>query len=162
MHKDKAEHLNFFRTEVNNLYSEIKQWISETNLRYEESTIRLNEKNCDEYEINKLTLITEENATPIEIEPIGAWVIGANGRIDIKGQWDRIIIVHLNKGGPFGNIALNNDDGNPLDAKKRPFFKEINEAGWYWFEHKLSSKGHKLTSELFFDILADVSGYERK
>ena len=160
MHNDKAKHLNFFRTEVNNLYAEIKKWISETNLKCDESTIKINEKNSGEYEINKLTLSTKEEATIIaEIQPIGAWVIGANGRIDIKGVHDRIIIVHLNEGGPSLNSTTNDALGHS-ETHKRNFFKGINEAGWYWIEHKLSSKGHKLTPELFFYILDDISDYE--
>lgn len=160
MHSDIAKHLNFFRTEVKNLYSEIKAWVSETNLRCEESTITINEKNSGEYQINRLTLLTKEESTKIaEIEPIGAWVIGANGRIDIKGIHDRIIIVHLNEGEPSINSTIIHAISHS-ETHKRPFFKGIDEDGWYWIEHKLSSKGHKLTAELFFDILSDISDYE--
>ncbi|MDD5034252.1 MAG: hypothetical protein PHE55_05795 [Methylococcaceae bacterium] len=160
MNSDKANHLKFFLNEVSALYSEIREWISGTNLVYDEEPISINEKNCGKYETKKVLLSKKDGTRIAEIVPIGAWVIGANGRIDFKGLHDQIIIVHLSQGGPAANLTIRDAEGHPVTQSK-PLFRGINEEGWYWIEHKLSSKGHQLTAELFFDILADISNYER-
>jgi len=157
MNSEKKSRLDFFLSEVDRLYTEIKAWISGYELLSSESDILITEKKCGEYQTKKLTLSTKDGTRIAEIVPIGAWVVGANGRIDIIGLHDRIIIVHLDKGGPSFNFTFR----VPMKTDKRFIYKGIDEAGWYWFEHKLSSKGHKLTAELFFEILADISDYER-
>lgn len=155
MNNEQKKQLDFFVAEVERLYREIKEWVSTSSLECRESQISITEKSSGTYTIKKLTIFAEGGDMVAELVPVGTWVIGAKGRVDIIGRHDRLIIVHLS---PAANSST--DAKSHLAPQSRPLFKGIDEAGWYWIEHKLSSRAQKLTAELFFEILDDISDYE--
>ena len=83
----------------------------------------------------------------------------ANGRIDIKGPHDKIILVDLDAGGPTTTRTTTTEDGP--STRTRHFYKGIDTPGWYWIDNRASSRGHKLDRDLFLNLLAEVSDHER-
>jgi hypothetical protein len=100
---------------------------------------------------------TQENKPIAEIIPVAAWVVGANGRIDIRGIYDNIILLHLNQGGPAITTTIR--DGKRVTSQTNPIYRGITEAGWYAIDRR-TSKGHKFNKQTLFDVLLEVSDYE--
>lgn len=63
----------------------------------EEKDYNINEKASGDYVTKKLVIFRDTGNQIAEICPVGAWVIGANGRIDLIGDFDRQILIYLKK-----------------------------------------------------------------
>lgn len=148
-----------FLSQIDILFESIKEWSSTANLEVSSSEININEEAFGPYNSLKLSIKNSSGKEIAQIIPIGASIIGANGRVDIKGLYDNIIIVLLNKGGP--KITITTMDGDKSSTESTPFYKGIDEDGWYWIEDK-RDKGHLFNAELFFELLSEISDYESK
>ncbi|MDD2725251.1 MAG: hypothetical protein PHH59_14680 [Methylovulum sp.] len=148
-----------FLTSLSTLFLNIETWVAsdEHGLSIHKSECLLDEEEYGVYSAPQLTILNANGDKIAEVIPVAASVLGANGRVDIKGRYDNVTILDLNKGGPQIN-GLVAERGHPF-IRTTPLYKGIDEAGWYWIEHKFSSKGHLLTRELFFEILDDVCEY---
>ena len=150
---------NEFLQKVEVLFSDINQWIKETGLATSTLEIEITEEAFGSYKSSKLLIKNREEREIAQIIPIGASILGANGRVDMKGMYDTVIIVDLNKGGPKMTSTIRDSEGNELSTNTTYFYRGIDEAGWYWIENK-RDKGHLLNSKLFFDLLSEISDYE--
>ncbi|MGZ8219485.1 hypothetical protein [Methylomagnum sp.] len=158
MNEDITQQRDEFLGRVNQLFLDIESWIQPTELKLVKSKTFILEELLGSYEAPKLIVRTPQGKEIAEITPIGRCILGANGRIDIKGSYDNIGIVHLDQGGPKAIITEHNGDRE--FTRVSYFYKGIDGAGWYWIEGKLG-KGYKFDRELFFDLLSEVSDYER-
>jgi hypothetical protein len=145
---DDRDKRRLFIQKINALFSNIKEWLIGSDLRaLSEDIIIEDALGC--YSIEKLLINTHSNKQIAQIIPVGALILGANGRVDINGLYDNETIVLLDKGGPSITI----------DDKQCYLYKAITESGWYWIEDK-RDKGHLFNAELFFELLAEISDYE--
>ncbi|MGZ8175674.1 MULTISPECIES: hypothetical protein [Methylobacter] len=154
------EYPSSFLASLGTVFSSIEKWATSAGLKIVKSEISITEEACGTYSAPKLSILNSSGTELAEVIPVGASILGANGRIDIKGTYDKVIIVDLNIGGPSMTTTVTVGDHKETHTKH--FYRGIDEAGWYWIESKISGKGHKLTSELFFELLAEVSDYERQ
>lgn len=156
---DKKQKLSKFLNRVESLFTEIKQWLNNTDLIVIPIDITISEQDFGEYHCNKLIIKNKHEKEIAQIIPIGASILGANGRVDIKGLYDNVIISDFKKGGPKMMTIHKDKNGNETVGRTHYYYRGIDQDGWYWIEDK-RSKGHLLDSELFFDLLAEVSDYE--
>lgn len=157
MNAEAEKKLNSFLKKVDELLSSIEAWSQDENLITTRMKISISEEDCGIYDIEKL-LISEKTGQEIaQIIPISSSVLGANGRVDIKGLYDNAILVELNKGGP--TITTTVSDGGEKYTRVKPLYRGIDEDGWYWIERNASSKGRKITRDMFFELLDEVSDY---
>ncbi len=63
----------------------------------EQKDCKLNEEASGEYTAKKMMIFENGKKQVAEIRTVGAWVIGANGRIDLIGDFDQQILVYLKK-----------------------------------------------------------------
>jgi hypothetical protein len=148
-----------FLKQVETLFSEIKQWATNADLTVSSVEITIEEEAFGSYSTSKLLIKNKQGREIAQIIPIGASILGANGRIDIKGLYDSEIIVALNKDGPKMVTTIRDDNGNETGTKTKYFYKGIDEDGWYWIENK-RDKGYRLNAQLFFELLSEISDYE--
>jgi hypothetical protein len=158
MRTEVDQHLETFLAKVNHLLSDIEEWSRSAGLATSQEEISITEEACGTYKTRKLLIQSTTGARLAEVIPISAWVLGANGRVDLKGIFDTIILVDLDAGGPTLTSTITT--GNHQETHTRHFYRGIDEPGWYWIESKVSGRGHKLSRELFLDLLAEVSDYE--
>ena len=125
---------------VAGLFSEVESWIATKNLRARHLEIEINEESAGVYKIDSLRLETVEGKEIADLTPVGAFVIGANGRIDLNGNIDKVIIVNLVKTGPALRSSVTT--ANQTATSSRSFYKGIEKSGWYWIEDKLRGKAH--------------------
>ncbi|NQS97927.1 MAG: hypothetical protein HQ591_05695 [candidate division Zixibacteria bacterium] len=145
-----------FLDRVNELLSRMKKWLSKNNYSFQDAETNITEKN-KRYFAPAIDLTIPEKNYKVKIIPIGCFIIGAEGRVDIVGSLDRAILVFLRKGGPAVTIQEQNRNVSMTPGQPRLFFKNINEDGWYWIEDKRLGRAKPIDEELFMDLLRWVS-----
>jgi hypothetical protein len=105
-----------------------------------------------------LTIDDAHGKQVAQLIPVGAWIIGAEGRVDLVGLLDKEILVYLKKGGPHLKVK---ESTEPSDAREwsRPLFQGVDRPGWYWIEEKRLGRARLVTKQLFLDLLAEVSDH---
>lgn len=156
MNQSTHNELQSFLGKVSQLFSEMESWCASENLAFQKIPISISEEAYGHYETEQLKITTKDGKHIADVTPIGASILGANGRIDIKGPHDKIILVDLNAGGPTATVI---EDG--VSTRTRHFYKGIDTPGWYWIDNRASSRGHKIDRDLFLNLLAEVSDHER-
>jgi len=158
MKKETEDCLNDFFNHIDELFLKIEEWSKNNGLITKRLDISISEEACGSYHIDKLLITDGDRNKVAEIVPVGAWILGANGRVDIKGHYETLILVDLDKGGPSTTITT--EDGVAgKHTYTKSFYRGIDENGWYWIDSTVSSKGHKLSQNFFLDLLEKVSGY---
>jgi len=160
MDDKKKSILQQFLDSIAELYSQIDNWLGSTSLRATRQKVEIVEEACGAYKVQKLTISDPGGTTIADIVPIGAWIIGAKGRVDLIGRRDKVILVNLEKGGPAMTTTINCGAYEETSATK--FYTGVEEAGWYWIEDRRLGKARKIDKELFYGLLAEVSDYESK
>ncbi|MBM4023834.1 MAG: hypothetical protein FJ280_00280 [Planctomycetes bacterium] len=129
---------------VNALYSDAEKWIEGTDLEVSRGTMELDEEALGRYAAPTLTIQDAQGKKVADLLPVGAQIIGAEGRVDIVGRLDRNHLLYL----------------PPKEAGVRRSFKGMGEAGWYWIGETRLRRVHRLAQELFLDLLSEVSDYD--
>lgn len=156
MDEKKEQMVQHFLKSMTELYENIRSWLDIASLQTSPlEEIELREEAYGAYKAQKMTIQDADGITIADIMPVGAGVIGASGRVDLVGKYDRVIIVLLEKGGPI--ITTMDSGGKPSVTR---FYKDIKEAGWYWIEDRRRGKAHKIDKEIFYELLTEVSDYE--
>ncbi|TYT74473.1 hypothetical protein [Desulfobotulus mexicanus] len=158
MNEDRTIILDRFLKSIDTLYNNIRFWLSPYGLSILQEEIEIAEEASGTYKANKFIIQDDKNETIASIIPVGAWVIAANGRVDLIGKLDKVIIVNLEKDGLLQSPSVK--AGDYQDTATKQFYKGIKQAGWYWIEDKRRGKAHLLDKELFFELLSEVSDYE--
>lgn len=149
---------NEFLDRASQLLDNISLWLRETDLKPEAGTTTIKEARTGPYQSPVLSIFDEAGKKIASIEPVGAWVIGAEGRVDIIGSIDSESFVYMKKGGPVFFSPVHK--GNKIEKKITHIYKGIDCDGWYWIEDKKRRKAHLLSGELFMEILTEVTDYD--
>ena len=145
---------------IEELYCRIEEWLQGTRLNVRGGQSEVNEEVPGRYMVPTLTILDEKGKTIAQLQPVGAWLIGAEGRVDILGALDRDTLVYMQKGGPQVSTRTSiAGTSQKLDEQSRPLFKGIAEAGWYWIEDKRRGRARLLNAQLFMDLVSEVSDY---
>lgn len=148
------ERLDKFKAALSGLYDQIEQWAGEKNWHTTRADLQIVEPRPGEYQVEKLSVVDENEITVVEVVPSGAWIIGADGRVDLKGEADTEILVYWETGAPLVGLT---ETGNSADSGRIwRLFRGADEQGWYWIEDKVRSKAHVLTKELFLELVDEV------
>lgn len=149
--------LRSFCEQIEDLYKNVGEWLESTPLRTAREEIQINEEVFGAYSVPVLIMRNGADRLVAKIVPVGAHVIGAQGRVDLKGRHDDEILVFLKDAGPTIESVL--EVGGSGKTIKTQLYKGVEESGWYWIEDKRRGKAHKVSRELFFELLWGVSDY---
>ena len=143
---------------LNEIYAQFKNWLN----NFEDSDVisleyknkEINEEHIGIYSANKMiiTIASEQ----ILLEPIGTLLIGAKGRIDMKGKNGTIkfVLVPKQSGGPSIKVDIATGD------EPKPEEKKGVQIEWEWkiATPPPSIKYIELDSDSFSDALLEVIG----
>lgn len=112
-----------WRSQLQQLFDNIRQWCHNLpgGAAIQEEPIVVREERSGEYMVSRLT-ITSKGQT-MRVEPVAAWVVGADGRVDLKGT-----------GGPFILLYSQQDDS------------------WSYFQNNYPTAASPLTEVLFLQL----------
>lgn len=129
--EDVLERLRDWRDRVHELYDKIEQELRGTSLRCdrkgkhtsaEELPQRVGLSNADRPEIDILRIVRPDNSNAAVLYPRGLWIIGANGRVDLRitppvGGSETYMLV--DQSGPFTGPAqwIRVPIGSPFDRE---------------------------------------------
>ncbi|MCF6285391.1 MAG: RolB family protein [Candidatus Hydrogenedentes bacterium] len=145
-----------FCSNILSLYDSIQSWLPDDQFDFQREQVYLSEEAIGRYASEKLVLRNKNRKLVATLVPIGASVIGADGRVDIQGEYDTTSLLRLEKDGP----SLTSADGENTSSTRSFFRTPIEAADWYWIEDKRRGKAHRLTKELFRELLVQVSDFE--
>ncbi|MCK4814595.1 hypothetical protein KA005_02400 [bacterium] len=145
-------------SKIKQLYSEIENWVERKSFVAQKGEIEINEEIPGRYKVPSLSIQDQEGKQVAELRPIGAWIVGAKGRVDLIGQFDQNNLVYMEAGGPHIATSIS-IGGEKTEEKAKPLFKGIDQTGWYWIEDKRRGRARLLNAELFMDLLSEVSDY---
>ncbi len=146
-----------FLSRLSDLYSNISNWVQPQYLRVVRFNMKLNEEAYGKYDVEKLSIIDANGKRIGELLPVGASVIGAEGRVDLIGDVDQEILVYLDDGGPHFTTEI--EVGGQQERRTTPLYRGVEEDGWYWIEIRRLSRARRLDQALFLDLLAEVSDH---
>lgn len=154
--------LNEYIDNISDFYNMATEWLKEKSLSYKKVNHNINETKSGKYTVEKLIIYKNKTEKIAEICPIGAWIIGANGRIDLIGDFDQQILIYLKKDLKIKTSISISTDEDEYEVSKNTYslYKGVDRNGWYWIENKQLGKTYAINKELFFDLLAEVSDYE--
>lgn len=141
------------------LYGQVKKWIETKKLVVKEKEVNLNEELLGQYKAPGLLIKDKKGKKIAELQPVGAQIIGAKGRVDLNGKLDQMRLVYLEPPGP-GISITEKLTGEEPQRPSRPLFRGVDRPGWYWIESARLSRAREVTEELFIDMLMEVSDYE--
>jgi hypothetical protein len=129
-----------YRHRVEQLYAEVREWLKGSALATGESVITLREGIYGPYYVPILVILDAEARRAAMLEPAGSSIIGACGRVDIVGNYDRQSVLYLAAGSGSNRV-----------------FKNVTVAGWYWIEEARLGRVRQLDQTLFMDLLKEVT-----
>ncbi len=139
------------------LYKSIDSWLKEFDnndaIKINYSDTELNEENIGIYNAKKMIIkISDEQ---ISLEPIGTLLIGAKGRVDMKGKSGKINILLVSEESKSPSIKVNISVGDEKEEEKTSIPKK-----WTW---KLATrppamKYIELDGDSFSDALLEAIG----
>ncbi len=142
---------------VNQLFGHIKNWLKEESVAVKQQNIEIVEKFTGHYTVPSLSISTQAGKELAKIKPKGAYVILAEGLVDIEGGFGREHITYMVDGGPYSYRPL---PENTTQFFKKPMFKGIKEDSWYWVEDSRLDRANAIDKELLRDLITLVSDYE--
>jgi hypothetical protein len=152
-----SPHLQSYLSKVKQLLADVQNWVEGSGLDLIRSEATISEEEFGTYTVPVLSL-SHSGKRVAQVAPVGASVIGANGRVELRGTLETAAILDFNKGGPSMTTTIS--IGENTETKTNYFFRGIDEAGWYWID-RITRKARMMNAELFFDLLVEVSDYER-
>jgi hypothetical protein len=147
------EKKDVYVSRVHALMEDMRKWLEGTELAAKISEVVVNERVPGDYTVDQLEIFDSKREPVAKVIPVGAYVIGAEGRVDIKGYIGKEIIVYM-KGSP----AISAEENGVKNI--RHYYKGIDHDGWYWIEDRRRMRALPFEKELFFELITMVSDHE--
>ncbi len=149
--------IKWYNNEILTIKEKIATWLKEfgytVNCTQEEKT------NIEELSGKYKTfqfVFNINNTMHITLEPYGIWIIGAKGRIDIKGSSGSEKLVYFCKGGPGLKTEIKTDSGTTVEKSSHRYFDNVDEDAWYWYDDSSYRKVVKLSKETLLALLERI------
>jgi len=149
------EKINTYRDRVGQLYEQVTTWLTSTSLKIKRRPTSISENVYGSYHAPLLEICSADGIKAATLEPVGASVIGAEGRVDLVGSRDRQSILYFEAEGPRINVTQGSGDSAAHISHR--LFKGVTVAGWYWLEDVRLGRARQLEEGLFKDLLKGVA-----
>lgn len=149
-HKNTESKQQIYLQRINQLHTNIKNWLQNEPFILEISNIDIIEV-LGNYQVAQLSIKTKNGETLAKLLSKGTAVLLGEGLIEMEGKVGTESIIYMLKGG----LMITDRYG-----KNRPMYKGINENGWYWIEDSYRNKAHLMNQALIKDLITLVSDYE--
>jgi hypothetical protein len=146
---------------LNKLYAQIREWLGEEHYAFEHGSQTLEQMMIGEYTAPTMVIRNKHNRTVVaSLEPTGALVIAAAGRVDVHGDIDSDYLLYLMPdSGIYLKTAVKSGYSSHEYEEKVNLtpYREVPVEGWYRAEMRGLGRVKSVSKELFFDILFEVS-----
>jgi hypothetical protein len=153
------EKVRLYRERVAAFMERAQGWCTARGLVIDEIPTELFEEALPAYRAASLRILTPDRKPLAELLPTGSAIIGALGRIDLRGTLARHAFLFQTGRGPTISISATTADGRTSRDTPQPMISGIDGDGWYWYEASVR-RAKRVDESLFLDLLTDVSDYE--
>jgi hypothetical protein len=153
------EKVRLYRDRVNAFMVQAQGWCAARGLVVDTTSSELFEEALPKYEATSLRILTPDRQPLAELLPTGSAIIGALGRIDLRGALARHAFLFQTGKGATISVGAAIADGRTSSDMARPITSGIDGDGWYWYEASIR-RAKRVDESLFLDLLTDVSDYE--
>lgn len=151
------EHVDLYLERIRVFYSEVQRWIEPLPILIEETQVL--EQASGPYPAPRLLIKTSESEIA-RLEPVGTWIIGAEGRVDLIGNYDREVILYLKRNGTDRSSGQATGGKREKKEISAALFQGVGQDGWYWIEDEQPGRARFITRDLFRTLVTEVSDYE--
>ena len=152
--KTHEEMLDEYLKRVDDLYAQVRKWIAglDSNSTVSEEAITLREEPVDPYQA-KVLVISRDNYKPVRLIPRGCWIVGAEGRVDLKSDLGTETLVYVSEGGPAIRIDVLTENGKVLEEGESRSLGEDVAQGWVFVQNRQVGLLPTLDANLFRRLL---------
>lgn len=155
--------LEQYLTHVTALFANIERWGADFGLQMERGETTINEERHGQYQAQTLMLNDAQGKRIAEVVPFGESIIGAQGRVDLVGDYGkREKIVYLNEGGPTMTTRIQVGTDGASEESTRKLYRGVDAEGWFWVSPSPIRRAYPITREVLADLLSAVTGHEFK
>ncbi len=143
-----------YLSRVSILYDRARHWIHsfDPQARVAEEPVTIEEEPVEPYEAKTL-IIDRPDYKTVRLIPRGRWIIGAEGRVDMKSDLGTETLVYVSEGGPVITIDELTENGRILERKEpHPLAKDVAE-GWVFLQNRQLGMLPTLDADLFHRLL---------
>jgi hypothetical protein len=118
---------------VEHLYTDVRVWMAalEPSTQFSETEIELDEEATGAYKAKSLEILRPGRAA-LRVIPHGRYMIGAEGRVDVRSRLGREILVWVRAGGPAVGFRASTGNGVDLEELSGPLMFPGIAEGWAW------------------------------
>jgi hypothetical protein len=149
-----AEKVSVYLERLNTFLGQARAWCAARNLVLAETTVDLDEEGLPRYQARGLRISTADGKVLASLTPVGASIIGAQGRVDLVGRMATHALLYQTEKGLVVSVRANDGSGS-----SKPMWSGINGDGWYWIE-AVVRKARRIDESLFIDLLSDASDHD--
>lgn len=115
-----------WRDRLQQLFTSIRQWCQQLpgGAFIQEEPLTLREERSGEYEVSRLLIFS--GGQTMRVEPVAAWVVGADGRVDLKGLGGPLVLLYVQQDG--GWFSLQNQFPMAMSPLTETLFLQLAEA----------------------------------
>ncbi|HSZ59876.1 MAG TPA: hypothetical protein VK797_29815 [Tepidisphaeraceae bacterium] len=143
---------------VDQLYADVRNWMTtlEPTSQFSETEIELTEEATGPYKAKTLD-IARPGRPALRLVPRGRYMVGAEGRVDVRSRLGRETLVWVRTGGPAVGFRVSRNGGEALEELSgRPMFPGIAQ-GWAWGDEDRGQLLH-LDLDVFRDRILNSIG----
>ena len=131
-----------FLEKIEELYRFVEEFCKRQNLGYRYNDIEIYEEFGGRYRTKEL-YVYENGEFLFKLKPVGAYIIAADGRVDLIGKFDEVRLIFLTQ---------------PYELQGKPLYKGFEKEGWY-----VSLEGRKvkpLNENVLCQVLGEISEFK--
>ena len=139
---------------VENLYAKARKWIDGFAPKAEVSqeVTTLHEEPVEPYSANVLKIERPDYKT-VHLIPRGRWIIGAEGRVDMKSSLGTETLVYVSDGGDSIKIDSLTENGKVLKEEGPEYNAKDVAEGWVFIQNRRLGMLPSLDADLFHRLL---------
>ena len=155
--KDEIEReVAWFNGELDRVQAEFTRLLRELGhtIEVEAGSITNQEEPSGSYQTVRYDIVIDADLE-LSLIPYGIWLIGAHGRIDVKGPSGTEKLIYLEPGAPAVRVEVSSG-ARHMESHTHSAFQNVEEEGWYWYDDSSYRRVSKLNREVAEAMLERV------
>lgn len=155
-----AANVQTYLERVGQLYAAVREWLGhlEPDAQFLETEVELVEAATGPYKARTLE-IARKGKPAIRLVPRGRYMVGAEGRVDVRSRLGRETLVWVHAGGPAVGFRVTTGQPDQFEELRgRPMFPGVPE-GWAWSDDERGRLVH-VDADVFRDQILKSIGEE--
>ena len=139
-----------FNIRLKKLYDEVTKWLKQEGLETVEKEIINFEEKSGKYKTKKLLILKNKKKIG-ELIPVGVWIIGAEGRVDLVSDISKQTFAYLSE--DKNNLKMNIVADDKIETDSFKYNYKDTREGWHWIDDRIIGKTPLIDKDIFLNVL---------